>query len=296
MKSIVPEFSLLEIVKCELNNQEMEIDYYVASFCAPMQLSKFPHRASYFGVAVCTKGSAVLFADLEHYHLSPGSLIVMGPEVIRSWKAQSSDYAEETLFFTAPFLVETTGKLNLVKEFSFFQNEMPKVVQITLVEINLINSLLQDIKNLINSTSGRKDEMVGSYIHIILNQIADLYDKYDHAEFVKSNTQERIVKRFKQLLTQHYLHLRTVNGYADLLNLSPKHLSQTIKETTGRTAREWIHDILILEAKVKLTQTSLSVTQIADALNFSDPSLFGKYFKRYAGYSPVSYRKRLSEL
>ena len=294
MGSIVPEFSLLEIVKSQLNNQEMEVDYYVASFSSPMQLSKFPHRASYFGIAVCTRGSATLFANLEHYDLSPGSLIAMEPEVIRSWKAQSADYAEEVLFFTMPFFMETTSNLNLFKGFRFFQSETPKAVQLNLNEANLINGLLQEVKNLIDLPSNRKDEMVRSYINILLNQVADLYDKYNHAEFVKSTTQERIVVCFKQLLTQKYLQLRTVNGYADLLNITPKHLSQTIKETTGRTAREWIHEILILEAKVRLTQTSLSIAQIADALNFSDASLFGKYFKRYAGYAPLSYRKQLA--
>ncbi|WP_316788877.1 helix-turn-helix transcriptional regulator [Pedobacter frigoris] len=295
-KTVIPEFSLLEIVTSELKDQEKtELDYFVASFSSPMQLSKFPHRASYFGIAVCTRGSATLFANLEQYHLSPGSLIAMEPGVIRSWDAQSDGYAEEVLFFTGPFLLETIKQLDLLKGFRFFQHETLKVIQINNEEVSLVNGLLQDIKKRTNSPNHYKNEIIRSYINIVLHEVAGLYDRYDREEFVRSNIQSTMVMRFKQLLVQKHLQLRTVNGYAELLNVTPKHLSETVKATTGKTARDWIHHIIILESKAKLKQTSLSITQIADALNFSDASLFGKYFKRYAGYSPASYRKRLAQ-
>ncbi len=295
-KLSVPAFSLLEIVKSELNDQQkIQLDYFAASFSSPMQLSKFPHRAAYFGIAVCTSGSATLFANLEQYNLLPGSLIVMEPDVIRNWTAQSADYAEEVLFFTAPFLLETTKYLNLIEGFRFFRQETPKVIQINGQETSLISELLQKIKSLSNSASNRKDQIIRSYINIVLDHVGDLYDQYDHSEFAQPNVQVALVVRFKQLLIEKHLNLRTVNGYAELLNITPKHLSETIKDITGKTAREWIHHIILLEAKAKLKQTSLNIAQIADSLNFSDSSLFGKYFKRYAGYSPASYRKYLIE-
>ena len=256
-----------------------------------MQLSAFPHRAAYFGLAICTKGSATLLADLEAYTLLPGSLIVMEPEVIRSWNGQSTDYAEEILFFTESFFWESSTHFHSFKGFGFFQKKRPKVISLDSGDRHSIYQLMQTIKKTRLSASNRKDEMARSYINILLHQVADLYDKHEPVQLGVLRSQTEMVNTFKQLLIERHLQLRSVNGYADLMNVTAKHLSETIKANTGKTASEWIHDILILEAKVRLKQTTLSVASIAEALNFSDASLFGKYFKRYAGCTPAAYRK-----
>lgn len=294
LKPAIPEFSLSEAVRLSARNPDRDVDYTVTTFSAPVELDGTPHRASYFGIAICLEGSVSLVADLELYQLLPGSLIVMAPEVIRTWRIQSPDYKEETLFFTERFFLEAGLSPAVFKEFRFFQTEVPKVIQLSPAHRTLIEKLLLDIKRITAAKTQRKDAMVRSYISILLNQVADLYDQYCPAVFAELPAPIQMVSGFKKLLLEKHLQLRSVNGYADLLNVSSKHLSQTIKEHTGKTAGEWIHDVLILEAKVRLMQTSLSIAQIAEALNFSDPSLFGKYFRRYAGCSPGAYRKRLS--
>lgn len=290
-KTAIPALSLSDIVKPVLGADQKQDDYFVASFASPMQLSAFPHRAAYFGIAICTKGSAVLLANLESYTLLPGSLIVMEPEAIRSWSVQSHDYEEEILFFTESFFQEHLGHFNRLNDFVFFQSHLPKAVELNNDERTDIYQFMQTIKKAGSSSSSRKDKMVASYIYILLNQVADLYDKYAPIQTSHRNSQTAMVHAFKKLLVEKHLQLRSVNGYADLMNVSAKHLSETIKANTGRTAREWIHDILILEAKVRLKQTTLTVASIAESLNFGDASLFGKYFRRYVGCSPATYRK-----
>lgn len=285
MKASIPAYSLSEIVKPVLENQSKKLEYFVASFVSPMQLSVFPHRASYYGIAVCTKGSAQLFADLEIYTLLPNSLIVMGPETIRSWKEQSVDYAEEILFFTESFFLKN------MDYFAFFRNNVAKVTMLDKDSVYIFNKLFNAIKEISESSSLRKDAIARNYIDIVLNHVADLYDKHYAIGSAMVNSQNKMVSDFKKLLIEKHLEIRTVNGYADLLNVTAKHLSETIKEVTGRTASEWIHNILILEAKVRLKQSTASIARIAEELNFSDASLFGKYFRRYTGYSPAAYRK-----
>ncbi|SMC97247.1 AraC family transcriptional regulator [Pedobacter africanus] len=290
-KSAIPAFSLSEAVKLANPDPVPGADYSVNSFSSAVELNGVPHRASYFGIALCLEGSAKLVADLEDYRLLPGSLIVMPPETIRTWKLVSADYKEETLFFTAAFFLETETALLAFKQFRFFQTEVPKVIRLGGEVRILIRNLLQDIKKATGGHTLRKDAIVRSYIHILLNQVADLYDEYCPDDKTELTAAAKIVSDFKKLLIEKQLQLRSVNGYADILNVSAKHLSQTLKDQTGKTAGDWIHEALILEAKVRLKQTALTVAQIAEALNFSDPSLFGKYFRRYAGCSPAFYRK-----
>lgn len=74
------------------------------------------------------------------------------------------------------------------------------------------------------------------------------------------------------------------------MEVTPKHLSRTVKAQTGYTAVEWIERFVILEAKVLLKSSNLNIQQIADELNFPSQSFFGKYFKKFTGMSPKEFR------
>jgi len=64
----------------------------------------------------------------------------------------------------------------------------------------------------------------------------------------------------------------------------------TIQQTVGCTAKEWIDDYVILELKVTLHSTALSIQEIANQFNFPDQSYLGRYFKHHTGMSPTAYR------
>lgn len=53
---------------------------------------------------------------------------------------------------------------------------------------------------------------------------------------------------------------------------------------------KWIERYTVLNAKSLLKTTALSVSEISDRLNFPAPSDFGKYFKKFTGYSPREFR------
>ena len=106
----------------------------------------------------------------------------------------------------------------------------------------------------------------------------------------KLRNNNRISDRFLSLVQEHFKKERFLDFYATQLEISPKHLSRTMKATTGFTAVEWIERYVILEAKVMLKSTNLSIQQISDELNFPSQSFFGKYFKKNVGISPKEFR------
>lgn len=101
---------------------------------------------------------------------------------------------------------------------------------------------------------------------------------------------ELISKNFTQLVIQNYNKTRSVAWYAEKLEITPTHLCTTVKQVTGNTCIDIISRMVIMDAKSQLKSTNLSVQEIADSLNFTNMSFFGKYFKRYVGMSPLSYR------
>lgn len=106
--------------------------------------------------------------------------------------------------------------------------------------------------------------------------------------FQKSSS--RLTEKFLYLVQQHFRKERFLDFYAHQLEVSSKHLSRTVKETTGFSAVDWIDRFVILEAKVLLKSTTMSIQQISDELNFVSQSFFGKYFKKHTGSSPKKFR------
>lgn len=103
-------------------------------------------------------------------------------------------------------------------------------------------------------------------------------------------TGARLTEKFLSLVQQHFKKERFLEFYAEKLEVSTKHLSRTVKENTGFTAVNWIDRFVILEAKVLLKSSTMSIQQIADELNFNSQSFFGKYFKKHTGFSPKDFR------
>ncbi|MFC3161625.1 helix-turn-helix transcriptional regulator [Chryseobacterium arachidis] len=78
---------------------------------------------------------------------------------------------------------------------------------------------------------------------------------------------------------------------AEQLHLSPRYLSDLLRQETGKTALELIHLALISEAKNSLRLGNQTVSEIAYELGFENSSYFARLFKKQTGMTPVEYRK-----
>lgn len=128
----------------------------------------------------------------------------------------------------------------------------------------------------------------------LLHSIIAFYYRYAYRLFdlIESNGDSgaRLSDRFIKMVKEKFKTERFLEYYADELGVTTKHLSRTVKAQTGYSASSWIERFLILEAKVLLKSTNLTVQQISDNLNFPTQSFFGKYFKKNVGVSPKFYR------
>lgn len=100
----------------------------------------------------------------------------------------------------------------------------------------------------------------------------------------------RISDAFLAMVQRDFRKSRLVEHYAAQLSLSSKHLSRVVKRQTGYSPSEWIEQFVVLEAKVLLRSSSMSVQQIAIDLGFPSQSFFGKYFKKSVGVTPRQFR------
>ena len=100
-------------------------------------------------------------------------------------------------------------------------------------------------------------------------------------------------KLLTNLLHEYYKTERSVEFYADKMNLTPKHLSRVIRNYSGKSVHQWIDEYVVLEIKNLLKYSDMSIQQISYELNFPNPSFMGQYFKRITGKTPGEYRKEV---
>lgn len=115
---------------------------------------------------------------------------------------------------------------------------------------------------------------------------------YKFFNLLKPNTDAgyRLCDKFIDLAHKNFKDYRFLDFYSDRLGVTTKHLSRTVKQQTGYSAAAWIDRFVILEAKVLLKSSNLTIQQISDTLHFPTQSFFGKYFKKHVGMSPKAYR------
>ena len=121
------------------------------------------------------------------------------------------------------------------------------------------------------------------------------YYRHDQDRQWAENRYADIFNRFCDLVVKHYRESRKVKYYADLLNLTPKHLSKVIcTATNGLSPAEWIEQYVTTQAKrlidARATQT---LQETAYMLGFTEPTSFYRYFKRVAGLTAKQYRNKV---
>lgn len=100
-----------------------------------------------------------------------------------------------------------------------------------------------------------------------------------------------VFNRFCDLVVKHYRESREVKYYADLLNLTPKHLSKVIRQAAAVSPVEWIEQYVTAQAKRLIeTRATPTLQETAYMLGFSEPTSFYRYFKRVTGMTAKQYR------
>lgn len=229
----------------------------------------------------------------EYRWLKPNDLVIV-PENMLYASSNIHNCSGYCIHFKTEFIQPLLNG-PFTELFPFFNYETEHIINITEAETLIVKKAFKDIIEEYNRFSPEKDYILRNYIFVLLLRIREIYRP--HLNTIKQNLTraEKLANRFRQLVDKNFLKIREVHEYAEKMNISAKHLSDVVKNTFGKTPREMINDMLLLEAKVQLASTDKTVTEIALDLNFADQSHFNHFIKKFTGNSPLELRQLYSK-
>ncbi|MDC0584350.1 AraC family transcriptional regulator [Bacteroidales bacterium] len=251
---------------------------------------QYPHRHNFYEVLYLYHGSGNHIIDTREYKIHPPCVFFMSPGQTHKLTL-SNDIQGYIFLFNAEFYMLNQTNKNRLLEFPFFfslNNESPPLTINNKSDKQFLNQLFERAtytcsdKNIIN------EEVVRSILDVILLTCHNLYASNDSfGDFSKSHI---LVKNFMVLLDENYNKNLQISEYAEMLNVTPNHLTHVVKQETGKTSIELLQEKLTLETKRLLLHTDMTIAEIASQMNFSDTSYFTKYFKKTVGKTPNQYR------
>jgi AraC-like DNA-binding protein len=107
----------------------------------------------------------------------------------------------------------------------------------------------------------------------------------------KSPVRKGLYESFLELLNIDDAIKNKVAYYAVMLHTTPQNLNAACRKAVNQSAAEVLSAHILDRAKRLLIYTDNTVTEISQALDFSDTSHFVKYFKRLTGHTPLAFRR-----
>lgn len=227
----------------------------------------------------------------DYQWLKPNNLVIV-PESFVYSSTNVRNCTGYCIHFKTEF-IQPLLRLPLKEEFSFFDFEAIHIIDITNDESTLIQEAFKNIIAEYERFSPEKEDLLRNYIYILLLRIRDLYRPYAKKVQETASRSLKLTNQFRHLVEKNFITVRSINEYAKLLHITPKYLAEVIKENTGKSPRDIINDMLLLEAKALLRSTDKTVTEIAQILSFDDQSHFSHFIKKHTSLTPLQLRKKL---
>lgn len=254
---------------------------------------KPPFRKDFYFIAlVSNAGKTKITYDNTNVTKLNSFLVFQSPGLLYSFYRDNSAHGY-LIYFKKECL--SFFKPDFEKEFPFFNILHTNFFKLNEAKFQNFAPHFEEVFTAYENTKDHQHKVASVKLLALLYQLKEFTNAFNQWEEGFTTPQQILLQKFIQLVNSFYIEKRTIEDYAALLNVTPNHLSQSIKSASDKNALSYINERILAEAKSFIQFTDFDIAEIAYQLNFSDPANFGKFFKKHTGLTPLEYRKQSSK-
>lgn len=253
--------------------------------------SNYASRCDGGAILFCRSGEADVTVNQYQGPVRRNTLILILPGSLLMFTSRSEDFQATFFAFSRDLFAEAAFRL----EPAFFEilranpisYPSSRILEGTSTWLQMAAYTYRDRRNMFRNT------IIRNRLQNVLLEIYDKVQRFAHMQDQMPETttrQTELFHRFVGLVHEHSAREREVAFYADKLCISTRYLSTIVRNIAHTSAKEFIDSSVLLEIKMLLQSTDLSIQEIAYRLRFPDQSYLGRYFKKHTGESPTEYR------
>lgn len=252
-----------------------------------------PHEAEYFGIAMCTCGTARITINLDVHDMCPNDVAIFSPKDMVHSKAMSEDFCLKVIYITRleilreaaaqvlPFVMDSSASR------TFFTEEQQEVASSFHAVYTFLETLLAD-----KQTVSKYEQGVCVFRCLLLG-IRDKSTRYREPQRkIEPGNSMGHYNHFMVLLNQYSKVHHDVAFYACQLHITSQYLGRICRKYDGRGPKEIIDDMLLLQLKSTLKHTEKTMKEICYEYNFSNLSFMCSFFRRNVGITPSEFRAK----
>lgn len=257
--------------------------------------------SGYILAMYCEKGIIQFSINDQQFQAGEGDLILCSPRNLVGLYMRSPDLQSKIICASEQLFDDVlTSVLHLD---SYWWQKFNFIIQNPVVHLseyqnklfqayfNLMTTYMEDDDNLYRQ---RIIKLTAQSLAVeVLHEVSGLMPEDmvpADATVAENSRKDQLFKQFVTLLSRPDNTNRSVQAFAEQLKVTPKYLSAICKAKSGRTAMDLITEATVRNIRYYLSQTELSVKEIAFKLRFPDVSFFCKYTKKHLGKSPLEFR------
>jgi AraC-like DNA-binding protein len=264
-----------------------EVDKHLGS------IADDPHRHNYYTVIWSLTATGKHIIDFKEYPIEPNHVFFVSPEQVHQVITDPNPTGY-VILFTPEFLEKNSIRQDFIANLKLFHksDETPPL-PLNDRMISTLKTFAAQMLEAFHSEDDLRFETIGAYLKLFLIECNG------HCSLFPGNNPQNIevgkslVRQFKEVVEKHYQTWHQVKDYAEALNVTPNYLNEVIKSSINISAKDYIQNRLMLEAKRMTIFTGKSSKEIGFDLGFEDPSHFSKFFKSLTGQSMQEFKETM---
>lgn len=247
-----------------------------------------PHKVQFYVLLLITAGTGKHTIDFIEYNYTKGAVLTIRKDQVHHF--HDSEAKGFLLLFTEEYVLSYQEQRSADKIPELFNellfNQHTQLDELTLKKLLVI--VRQILEEFHQPADGHTSGIIRNLLQVLISKIHRLRSQ-STPKSLKPNYLNQFLAFQKLVEAQCQTH-RSVQYFADQLHLTPRTLNNITRATVDKSAKQFIDAINILQIKRKLINSTLSIKEIAYARGFQEPTNFFKYFKRFTGHTPESFR------